>query len=243
MSTELDTYYLYSITNTKDKGTYIGVTNNTNRRFREHLHSTSNKYLKAAIEAYGKSSFIFTVLEVTTRDKIDELEVNTILNYRNKNVPLYNIAIGGLIGNGSPGEEHWNHTLTEQDIIHIRELYSSNTITQRKIAELYNTGYKNISKIIRGERWDKVAGPITTSKLQVSKVANRRKMTDTQIIEVRNKSLEEFNASGTINIPSIAELYGISRQSMRLLLKGISYTHISGPILGKDYYKDFGRCQ
>ncbi len=233
------TYYLYIISNKIDDAVYIGITNNMNRRIREHLNNPSNKHLNAAMSLYGKSNFIFTIIKTTTRDKIDVLESDTIKEYRNKGIPVYNVSSGGLIGNGSPGEDHWNHTLTAEDVLHIRKLYASNICTQRDIAKMYNTGYKNISKIVRGERWVDVGGDITLIKQSISKVANRRKLSDAQVVEVRNETYEEYKYTNDIDISLISELYGISRQSMRLVLTGISYKELPGPLLGKDYYREY----
>lgn len=238
--TEDEVYYVYKISNCIDGGTYIGITNDINRRFREHQNNSSNKYLKNAINIYGLDKFLFEIIATCTRGTVDVIEKDLISKLRDSGNLVYNIANGGLIGNGSPGEEHWNHELTEQDILNIRHTYASNLCTQRTLGILYNIGYKQVSKIIRGDRWASIGGPITLVKQDISKVANRRKLSDKQVEEVRNETLEEYRYSSKVDIPLIAELYGISRQSMRLLLKGISYSSIGGPILGIDYYKEFG---
>lgn len=235
-----DYYYLYKISNTIDSSVYIGITNDPERRFREHLNSPSNKYLEAAMNLFGKDKFIFNILCCTNRDSIDALEIATIKNLRDSGIVLYNISNGGLIGNGAPGEEHWNHKLTEQDVIHIRNMYSLNMFTQRKLAEVYNIGYKAISKIVRGERWKNVSGPITKTKQEVSKVANRRKLTDDQIIQIRNEAYQEYELFNSLDISSIADMYGINRGNMRKILKGEVYRNLCGPLLAKDYYKEFG---
>lgn len=238
--TEDEVYYVYKISNYIDGGTYIGITNDIKRRFREHKNNSSNRYLKNAIEVYGLDKFLFEVIETCTRDIVDTIEKTLISNLRDSGTLVYNVSNGGLIGNGSPGEEHWNHELTQQDVLNIRHTYASNLCTQRKLGTLYNIGYKQISKIIRGERWASVGGPITLIKQNISKVANQRKLTDLQVEEVRIETFEEYLYTSKVDIPLVAELYGISRQSMRLLLKGISYISIPGPILGIDYYEDFG---
>lgn len=233
-------YYVYKIVNIVDNSVYIGITNDIARRKREHFSNSHNKYLNAAIKVFGEKCFEFSILQETTREEVDSIERNLIQKYKDLGATLYNVSKGGLIGNGAPGTEHWNHRLTEQDITNIRKLYASNKCTQRQLADIFNTGYKNISKIIRGQRWKDIEGPITTSVQPISKVANRRKLSDTQVLEVRYEAQEEYGITGTLHIPEIAELYGVSRGSMRMILKGISYPEIPGPLLGVDYYKDFG---
>lgn len=234
-------YYLYTITNTADSSVYVGITNDINRRFREHKLGSSNKYLRIAQELFDKSFFNYSVQCIGSKEYISDLEIKTIEFYRIIGTNVYNVSKGGLTGNGSPGEEHWNSVLNDQDILYIRNVYATNKITQRKLAEKFGIGYKSISKVVRGERWTHVGGSITLEKQEVSKVANRRKLSDLEVVEIRKLTKEEYLSTGSIDIPDISLVAGISRQSMRLLLKGISYKKLSGPILGKDYYKEFGR--
>lgn len=234
-------YYLYTISNTIDNSRYVGITNDIQRRFREHKHGSSNKYLKVAQELFPENAFKYEIACVGNREYIDDLETKVISMYRAIGVNLYNISNGGLIGNGSPGIEHWNASLTEQDVINIRNMYASNQITQRNLAIKFNIGYKAISKIVRGERWSNAGGAVTLDKQNISKVANRRKLSDDQVVEIRELAKEEYLDTNTLDIPDIALVSGISRQSMRLLLKGTSYKNLPGPILGIDYYKEFGR--
>ena len=234
-------YYLYSITNSIDNTKYIGITNDIKKRFREHTLNSSNRYLCSAIRLYGVNNFIFNIECIGSREYISDLEISTIAYYRRNKQLLYNISNGGLIGNGCPGEEHWNHSITEETVLHIRNMYASNLITQRNLALEFDIGYKAISKIVRGERWKEVGGPITTEKQQISKVANRRKLTDTQVVELRNQAKEEYLATNKIDIPDIANLIGVTRGNLRQLLLGTIYANLSGPLLRKDYYRDFGR--
>lgn len=238
---EPDIYTLYQIINLVNDSRYIGITNNISRREREHWSNSSNKSLNADIEKYGKANFVLQTISTHSREDIDNVERAAIKSYLEQGYVLYNVSKGGLIGNGAPGSEHWNHELSDTDIVNIRLKYATNAITQRDLAILYNTGFKNISKIVRGERWGHVEGPITSERKEISKVANRRKLTDIQVTQVRYEAQEEFSIIGTVSIPEIAEVYGVSRGSMRMILKGISYKELPGPIIGIDYYKDFGR--
>lgn len=234
-------YYLYSITNTIDNTKYIGITNDTKRRFREHKTGSSNRYLAIAQEAFGIEAFVYKVECIGTRDYIDSLEPKLILSLKNSGQTLYNVAKGGLIGNGAPGEEHWNHVVSQEDVVHIRLAYASNNITQRDLALKYCIGYKAISKIVRGERWTEAGGPITLEKQSISKVANRRKLTDPEIIELRNIAKEEYELNGHVDIKDMADFAGIARGNMRHILKGEVYKNLTGPLLGVNYYLDFGR--
>lgn len=229
-------YYLYTITNTLDGTKYVGITNDLVTRFREHKTGTaSNKYLKIAQTLLGIDNFTYEVCCIGTTNYISDLEKLIIAKYKALGVPLYNIALGGLIGNGSPGEEHWNCRITAEDVLHMRQLYASNKITQRKLSEEYGISYKQVSKIIRGERWNSIGGPLSYGKQEISKVANRRKLTDTQVVELRYLAKEEYLLLGSIDTVEIANLYNVARGNIRLILIGKSYPNLPGPIRGVDY--------
>lgn len=232
-------YYIYRITNNITNSVYIGITNDTTKRFREHKNNSSNKYLKASIDTYGLDNFSFEILEETSKELVSEKEIEYIKEAK-QHGNVYNISKGGLIGNGMPGVDHWNAKLTPQDIINIRELYSSNKITQKNLSNIFNVSSKQISKILRGERWSSIEGPLSKNLIK-NKVANRRKLTDYEVLEVRQEALDEYTLTGFLDIPAISEMYNISRNSMRKILLGEVYKNLGGPILRKDYYMEFGK--
>ena len=51
------------------------------------------------------------------------------------------------------GSKHYFAKLTEQDVIQIRELWRSGNYTQVEIANMFNVGRKNITKIVNRQRW------------------------------------------------------------------------------------------
>lgn len=231
-------YYVYQIKNNITNSVYIGITKNLESRFREHKNCSNNKYLRAAINVYGIENFTFSVLETTTIELCSEREVFYIAEAR-KLGNTYNISNGGLIGNGAPKEDHWNSKLTEQEVLQMKELYNSTKITQLKLSELFGISKSHISKILRGERWQGLGVDIKNSLK--NKVANKRKLTDSQVTQVREEAYLEYQLFNKIDIPEIAKIYGIARGNMRLILTGKVYTELPGPILTKDYYIDYGR--
>lgn len=230
--------YLYEIS-TPDT-VYIGITSDISRRKREHLNHSHNTKLRNSIMAYP-TKVSFTIILEGDPETVFLKEKEAIAEYRSRGAPLANISKGGQYSGGMQGEEHWNSILHEEDIINIRELYASNAITQRNLAKLYNIGYKAISKIVRGQRWAETPGPITMSKQEISKVANRRVLTDDEVVYIRETCMYIYNSMGKFNIPDFAELYEITPHSFRSMLKGTTYKILSGPILGKDYWKSFGK--
>lgn len=235
--------YLYIIKHISIPIIYIGITCDISRRIAEHRNNSSNRLLREYITKYGWRSFNTTHIEIENRDLAEELEqllikeVKTLGRYIVCNILEGSVSVGESCQKGS---SHWNSHLTEEDIINIRNIYNTGGITQKTIGEIYNCSNKVISKVTTGYRWKHVNAPTIKNSI-ANKVANRRKLSDDECIKAREEALEEYNITGSVDIPTMAELYGISRQSMRLILKGISYARLSGPKLGIDYYKEFGK--
>ena len=95
---------IYKITNKVNGKSYIGQSNNIERRLKEHkyISSESNKSLKRAYKKYGKDNFEFSILEECKLEELDEKEIY----YINTLKPEYNRTIGG---NGSA-----NHIVTNE---------------------------------------------------------------------------------------------------------------------------------
>lgn len=93
-------YYIYEIKNLTTENSYIGQSNNPNRRFREHksafqniLNPSYDYPLYRAIRKYGLKNFSFNVIaEADTIEEVNELEIKLISERG-----YYNIADGGSI--------------------------------------------------------------------------------------------------------------------------------------------------
>lgn len=239
-----ETEYLYSIRHNTFPIIYFGITNDIKRRFREHKRESSNSLLKHYIETLGIEEFTFSIIATEiSRAAIEELETLVIEEAKNLDrLIVCNKLLGSVtvVASCQVGTDHWNARFNDQDIINIRKIYATGGITQKKLGEIYSCSNKVISKITRGDRWKHIDAPITKNLL-INKVANRRKLTDKQVIELRSMAKEEYEITGTLDIPTIADLAKVSRGNMRMLLKGEVYPNLGGPILKIDYYKDFGR--
>lgn len=231
----VDKLFLYKISTSEVS--YIGITCDPARRKREHLNSSHNSLLKDSIAKF-KDDTVFNVICEGSPEYIFELERGAIAAFKKDN--LVNITKGGEFPGGFEGEDHWNSTLSEEEVIRIRELAASGKFTHRTIASEYNVGYKAISKIVRGDRWRHIGGPITLTKQEVSKVANRRKLSDEEIVYICNTCKFIYENMGEFNIPDFADIYEVARQSLRLVLKGEVYKSIPRPLLGKDYWSNYG---
>ncbi len=56
-------------------------------------------------------------------------------------------------GTGTIGEKNEHVKLTENEVIEIREMYSTNKYTQEKLAEIFDVTQSNIGCIIRRKSW------------------------------------------------------------------------------------------
>lgn len=234
--------YLYKISHKELPIIYLGLTHDINTRFRDHRRESSNKLLRKYIKEFGADSFKFDILLKGDRSLIEELEALAISELKSLNRYIVcNILEGSVFTGASSqvGEAHWNAKFTEHDIINIRNIYALGGITQKEIGEIYGVGNKVISKITSGSRWKEVQGPCVKNLLS-NKVANRAKLTKEQVPIIREEARKRY-MDNCFSIPNMAEKYKIARQSMRLLLKGDTYKNLPGPILGIDYYVDFGR--
>lgn len=98
-----ENYYLYKITNLVNGKMYIGVTNNPNKRERQHLHEKPKKnktsLIKNAALKYGAENFRFEVICIGDQEYIYDLERKVIDIYDTINSG-YNLVPGGLGGLG-----------------------------------------------------------------------------------------------------------------------------------------------
>lgn len=95
--------YIYCYTNKINGHKYVGQTNNIERRKREHRSNAFNpnsseyNYLfHQKLREYGEDNFIFSILEETTEDKINEAEqywIKEMHSYVGENG--YNLTVGG----------------------------------------------------------------------------------------------------------------------------------------------------
>lgn len=95
--------YIYCYTNKINGKKYVGQTNNIERRKREHIsvafnpNSKDYEYLfHQKLREYGPDNFVFSILEETTSDKVDEAEqfwIKELHSYVQENG--YNLTLGG----------------------------------------------------------------------------------------------------------------------------------------------------
>ena len=87
---------IYKITNLINGKSYIGQTNNFQRRMREHQNTKDNYAIHLAIQKYGKDAFSYEIIEHCNDDILDEREIYWINFYKTHITEEgYNMTFGG----------------------------------------------------------------------------------------------------------------------------------------------------
>lgn len=88
-------HYIYSITNKNNNKSYIGQTENPDKRKKEHFKKSHNANLRKDIEKYGCENFEFEILDKTENStNINFLEMTYIDKQKNGR---YNTVHGGQL--------------------------------------------------------------------------------------------------------------------------------------------------
>jgi hypothetical protein len=146
-------HYLYQITR-KDGLRYIGVTNNLDRRLKEHYSGNGSRFLRGEV---------FTAEVLSSGAEADIYAAERVLVAESR--PELNIAVGGSGGNtgGAKGEANGFACLSEDDVIIIRERVATNECKQH-IADDFGISRQTVTDISSGKTWSHIGGPITKPK-------------------------------------------------------------------------------
>lgn len=142
---------IYKITNLKNDKSYIGLSFDIERRWKQHLGYAFNtsqeevslyhNKLYNAIRKHGKENFRFEIIEECEKEKLKEREIYWIKYYDTYNNG-YNLTTGGDISGYDVAEEkHPNAKLTRKDVEDIRKRYANHE-RRYEVYELYKDKIK-----------------------------------------------------------------------------------------------------
>ena len=155
---------IYKITKKENGKSYIGQSNNIERRFQEHCYKGEKARipLDIAIKKYGKEAFSFEVLEECPQEKLNEREAYWI-KYYNTVETGYNCSEGG--DQQSIGENNGRSKLTEKDIIEIRQAYANHE-KQKEVYEKYKDiiSFNHFQNIWQGRVWSHIMPEVFTEE-------------------------------------------------------------------------------
>lgn len=223
---------IYKITNKINNKSYIGQSNNIERRKREYFdwNKTSIQYIDRIIRDLGKENFSFEVLEECPLEKLTEREKYYIKKY-NSFYDGYNKTKGGQ------NEYHGNPKVTKEDVINIRNAYKNHE--QRKnVYELYKDklSFSGFCRIWDGSRWKNIMPEIYTEENKrfhrdaKGERHSGAKLSDKEVLEIR-KRYEKETASQIWE--DYKDLYTLG--SFKHILTGVKYSHL--PIYKKSKQK------
>lgn len=163
---------IYKITNKINNNAYIGLSVDIERRWKDHIRRAQNsdgkefdKVLYKAFRKYGIDNFSFEVIEQCLPEELNEKEAYWI-SYYDTYYHGYNMTLGGDSSINVGGEKHPNHKVTEADVIYIRQLWASKTISTREMYyefknRIGKTGFK---KIYSWQTWKKILPELNTQE-------------------------------------------------------------------------------
>lgn len=163
---------IYKITNKINGNAYIGLSVDIKRRWKDHFQrykdSSNKEYEKVLYKAfrkYGIENFDFSVIEECSLEELRKKEKYWIA-YFDTFHNGYNATEGGEDILPMPGEKHPNHKLTENDVIYIRELWASKTLSTREMYYEYQhiIGKSGFKKIYTWQTWKNILPELNTKE-------------------------------------------------------------------------------
>lgn len=152
---------IYKITKKENGKSYIGQSNDIERRFFEHKTKIDIP-IEIAIKKYGVDAFNFEVIEECPLNKLDEREKYWIAFYNTYKGFGYNCNEGG--GNNR-GENNGRTNLTNEDIAYIRECYDSH-MRRRDVYQKFQDkiSFDGFASIWDGSTWKDIKMEVYTEE-------------------------------------------------------------------------------
>lgn len=187
---------IYKITKKENGKSYIGQSNDIERRFSEHKTKIDIP-IEIAIKKYGADAFDFEVIEECPLDKLDEREKYWITFYNTYKGFGYNCNEGG--GN-SRGENNGRTNLTNEDVVYIRECYALH-MRRRDVYQKFQDkiSFDGFASIWDGSTWKDIKMEVYTEenknfyKYHVTDGANsdKAKFSNEEVLQMRERYVNE----------------------------------------------------
>lgn len=187
---------IYKITKISNGKSYIGQSNDIERRFQEHKTKIDIP-IEIAIRKYGVAAFSFEVLEECDLSHLDEREKYWISFYNTYKGVGYNCNPGG--GNNR-GENNGRTKLTDQDVAYIRDCYDEHK-RRKEIYEQFKDkiSFDAFAMIWDGTTWKDIKPEVYTeeNKLYYMRHATdgskseKAKFTSEEVISMRERYVKE----------------------------------------------------
>jgi hypothetical protein len=140
------------------------------------------------------------------------------------------IHLIGAKPNAPRGEKCHLTKLTDEYIAKIRDMAQSGEFFLSEIAEQFGlSSVSYVSQIVKGKARINAPGPVDpadTIRVVRGEAKSSSKLTEEDVIRIR-----EMAASGEFHHGEIAELYHVSRVTIRSIARGLKWRHVPGPII------------
>lgn len=227
---------IYIIYNKINGKFYLGGTVGFKKRMGEHFRLLERKdkqhhsaHLQNAYNKYGKSSFIFCIIEKCPKNKVREVEQYYLDYLCPWDVEIgYNVSKNAL--HPMTGRKHTQSSidknrasqvgdlgnkakLTWEKVDEIRQLYNTGEFSQIKLAEIFGVYRSCIEKITNNHRWvDENWEPI--KKNNSGENNGRAKLSESQV-----KEIIELYKTGDYTQVALENIYKISRSVIGNILR------------------------
>lgn len=212
---------VYAITNKVNGMQYIGVTSNTEQRFKFHCNARkpTKSYIKNAILAHGKTNFTFDVLVVANRRYCLELEAKLITSYSTLVPNGYNICGGGEGPVAALNKEsaYWFGKQFTQE--HKDNIVAGNKGQKRSKEFCEKIRAINTGKTLSAEQRQKISQSLTGKKLTPEHCENMRKAGLGRIVSEETKRKMSQSAKALGPKSEAAKMNMSKAQSARQLAK------------------------
>lgn len=220
---------IYKITKISNGKSYIGQSNDIERRFKEHQTKGASTRipLDIAIQKYGKESFTYEVLEECDIESLNERE-SFWIKYYNTVETGYNCNYGG--DNSVVGSKNPKAKLTEKDVKIIRMAYANHK-KQKEVYELFKDKitFNSFQNVWQGRSWKHIMPEVFTEENKQYYIYDNSKgengsgsqFTDEEVIAIRKRYVSE-------SAKQIYEDYKdrVKYQTFQAILWGRSYSNL-----------------
>lgn len=215
---------IYKITNLLNNKSYIGQSNNIERRINEHFTSNSQE-IDQIIKEVGKNNFSIEVLEECTVEELNDKEKYWIKFY-NSFYDGYNQTLGGQ------NEYYGRPILTVEDVKQIRQAYNNHE-SRQEVYKNYKDKitFEGFCHIWNGSRWKNIMPEVYTEenkqyykekgKFKTGQQHPFAKLTDEEVMSIRKRYIEE---TATQIWQDYKDKYTLN--SFKQILTGVKYSHL-----------------
>ena len=187
---------IYKITKKENNKSYIGQSNNIERRFQEHK-TKKDIPIEIAIQKYGVDASDFEIIEECSLEELDRREIYWISYFNTFKGFGYNCNPGG--GNNR-GENNGRTKLTNNDVAYIRECYDEH-LRRKDVYEQFKDkiSFDAFASIWDGTTWKDIKTEVYTEdnknfyKYHATdgEKSEKAKFTNEEVIQIRKRYITE----------------------------------------------------